>query len=516
MVKTRHLYRAWMIIAVFFPAVLAMLVIVSGCSGNETAGKAESKQKIAQQFPHEIGTIVTVAGNGSSGYSGDDGPSINAQLYNVFSVAIDSAQNLYIVDWGNSDIRKVDNKGIITTLADGQHLQTSPNKIAFDKKGNLFLTCATAMLQAGPRVLKIDPDGNVTNVVSTDPGSSGDGGPAALAKLTYPTGIAFSPSGELYIADNGSNKIRKIDSEGIISTVAGTGEKGYSGDGRTAKSARLSWIEGICFDTEGNLYIADCGNNRIRKVDAAGIISTVAGTGKAAYSGDGGPAASASLNGPMDVKVNSKGELLIADCDNNRIRKIDGNGIITTIAGNGTKGNSGNGIPAETAEISPSSVAVDNVGNIYLNGHNSARVIVVAESPLLASIPKVAPGSAESPGDGYWQIKATYVSADGTKYTDQFWYDSKQNKMVAFQSGTEDDPAMTTNDGSNWTISGDLKSGNANVGLQQIITTGNSRTMTQEVLYANGQCSVVVQGTDVSPARAEGTWSIVEKKAEHP
>ncbi len=206
-------------------------------------------------------------------------------------------------------------------------------------------------------------------------GYSGDGGPAASAELNSPSGVAVDFSGNIYIADYKNNRIRRVDASGVISTVAGKGTAGYSGDGGPASSAELSTPSGVAVDTSGNIYIADSSNNCIRKVDASGVISTVAGKGTGGYSGDGGPASSAELSSPFGVAVDASGNIYIADDKNNRIRKVDASGVISTVAGNGTGGYSGDGGPATSAELnSPSGLAVDSSGNIYIADTTNYRV----------------------------------------------------------------------------------------------------------------------------------------------
>ena len=174
-------------------------------------------------------------------------------------------------------------------------------------------------------------------------GYSGDGGAATAAQLNNPRGVAVDGSGNVYIADLSNNRIRKVDGSGNISTIAGTGTQGYSGDGGAATAARLNWPQQVAVDGTGNVYIADTGNQRIRKVDGAGNISTFAGTGTEGYSGDGGAATAARLNSPQEVALDNAGNVYIADTGNDRIRKVDGSGNISTFAGTGTEGYSGDG-----------------------------------------------------------------------------------------------------------------------------------------------------------------------------
>src|ERR1700733_2627620 len=205
-------------------------------------------------------------------------------------------------------------------------------------------------------------------VISTIAGTSrlADGAPGNTAPLQMPIAVALDANGNLYIADEGDNRIRKVDPTGIISTYAGTGLPGYSGDRGPAKNAEINFPTGVAVDAKGNLYIADLGNFVVRRVDANGNINTVAGNGRPGFAGDNGPATSAQID-PIAVAVDAAGNLYIADGLNFRIRKVDTNGVITTIGGNGTAGNVGDNGPATSAEIDfVADIAVDNSGNVYL------------------------------------------------------------------------------------------------------------------------------------------------------
>jgi hypothetical protein len=229
-------------------------------------------------------------------------------------------------------------------------------------------------------------------------GFSGDGGPATSAQIFNAHGIAFDTSGNLYIADTDNQRIRKVIPSGIITTVAGKGTEGFSGDGGPAASAELGNPWGIALDLAGNLYIADSANCRIRKVDTSGIITTIAGNGTHGFSGDGGPATSAELGYTRDVALDSAGNIYIADEDYNRVRKVDRSGIITTIAGNGIHGFSGDGGPATSAELkTPSRVAVDSRGNIYIDDENNACIRKVDAAGIITT---VAGGGSNGLGDG--------------------------------------------------------------------------------------------------------------------
>jgi len=294
------------------------------------------------------GVATTVAGGGYYLVLGDNGPATSAYLYDPGGVAVDSAGNVYIADGENNRLRKVSN-GVITTVA-----------------------------------------GNGT------PGFSGDNGPATSAQLHDPARVAVDSAGNLYIADNNNYRIRKV-SNGAITTVAGNGTRGFSGDNIPATSAQFHDPFGVAVDSAGNLYIADSGNNRIRKV-ANGIITTVAGNGTPGFSGDNGPATSAQLNGPAGVAVDSAGNLYIADGGNNRIRKVS-NGVITTVAGNGTLGYSGDNGPATSAQLArPVAVAVGSAGNVYVvDGLDDGIRILTPFSPCTYS---VSPTTLQAPASG--------------------------------------------------------------------------------------------------------------------
>ena len=228
-----------------------------------------------------------------------------------------------------------------------------------DAAGNLFIADGS-----NNRIRKVDPAGTISTVAGTGVGGgfgfSGDGGPATGAQLNAPFGVFVDAAGNLFIADVGNHRIRKVDPAGTISTVAGTGVggfSGFSGDGGPATEAQLHFPAGVFVDAAGNLFIADASNHRIRKMDPAGTISTVAGTGVEGFSGDGGPATEAQLHFPAGVFVDAAGNLFIADASNHRIRKVDPAGTISTVAGTGTAGFSGDGGPATGAQLNgPSGV----------------------------------------------------------------------------------------------------------------------------------------------------------------
>jgi NHL repeat len=291
------------------------------------------------------GVIATVAGNGTMGFSGDGGPATSAQIGYSVGVAVDSAGNLYLVD-NYTRIRKV-SSGVITTVA-----------------------------------------GNGTG------GYSGDGVPATSASIS-PWGVAVDGAGSLYIADFSNNRVRKV-SGGIITTVAGTGVSGFSGDGGPATSAQISYATSVAVDSTGNLYIGDAGNYRIRKV-AGGIISTIAGNGLYSYSGDGGPATEAQLSYVSGLAADAAGNLYISDPGSGRVRVVSSGGTISTFAGGGTS--AADGIPATSATLTPSALAAAG-GDLYVRD-TSSRVLRKVSSGIITTITTIAgQGSYPFPGGG--------------------------------------------------------------------------------------------------------------------
>ncbi len=338
-------------------------------------------------------TITTVAGNGTPGFTGDGAAATAAQLNAPTGVAVDGAGNLFIADADNNRIRKVTPGGSITTVAgttgfggfsgDGGAATDAqlfyPAGVAVDGSGNLFIADFR-----NNRARKVTPGGSITTVAGD--GTQNFGGDASTitpAQLYEPYGVAVDAGGNLFIAAQGNNRIRKVTPGGSITTVAGTGSDGFSGDGGAATAAQLYAPAGVAVDADGNLFIGDYANHRIRKVTPGGIISTVAGDGTQGFGGDGGAATAAQLNRPSGVAVDAGGNLFIADYGNHRIRKVTPGGIITTVAGfTSTGGFSGDGGAATAAQLNrPSGVAVDAGGNLFIADFNNHRIRKVS-APL--------------------------------------------------------------------------------------------------------------------------------------
>ena len=317
---------------------------------NTIAGTGEIDHRNALTFEDTLGS-----------YSGDGGPAVQAHLNFPSGVAVDDSGNIYIADTWNQRIRRVDTSGIITTIAGTGEFKESPTFY----------------------------EGRIG-------GYSGDGGPAVGARLNFPRAVAVDGSGNLYIADDGNHLIRRVDTGGIITTIAGTGEGtgeeryyqgGYSGDGGAAVEARLYGPIDLAVDGAGNLYIADSSNHCIRRVDASGIITTVAGVGNSGYSGDGGPAVDAQLRFPNGIDVDEAGNLYIADSGNDRIRQVDASGIITTIAGVGIGRLNRRDGPASLAAMDRvGDVAVDSAGNLYIADTGNQHIRRVDTRGIITTI----------------------------------------------------------------------------------------------------------------------------------
>jgi len=407
----------------------------------------------------QSGNLSRVAGTCQPGFSGDGGSAVNAQLNNPQGIALDSLGNLYIADQGNQRIRQVTPAGTISTVAGtgtagysgdndpatGAQLN-QPQAVAADAAGNVYVADA-----GNSRIRRFTPGGTIATFAGTGvSGSSGDGGPAAAATFMSPSGLAFDASGNLYISDGAANRVRMVNLAGHVMPVAGTGTAGSAGDTQPAVSAELSNPQGLALDGAGNLYIADDGNRRVRQVDVQGNINTFAGSGSfIGPPGDGGPATSAVLLGPVGVAADSNGNLYIADLigavrvvnanmiqtvagsnttplpfsgdggpadlaqfaapfglardtsgnlyvadlTNFRLRKIDANGTISTVAGNGTQSDSGDGGLASNATVTPRALAVDSQGDVYIGGSSVVREIANG------NISRVAGGGSSGLGD---------------------------------------------------------------------------------------------------------------------
>ena len=360
------------------------------------------------------GIITSVAGTGWSGYGGDGG-----LLAGPRKLAADAVGNVYIAEETNDRILKIDASGIITSVAgtgargyggDGgpaaEALLANPYAVATDPAGNVYVADT-----GNSRIRKIDALGIITTLAGTGVwGYGGDGGPAAEALLANPRGLAADGAGNVYVADTGNRRIRKIDASGIITTLAGNGARGYGGDGGSAAQARLADPWGVATDPAGNVYIADTGNQRIRKVDASGTITTLAGIGNRGwgYGGDGGPATQALFANPLGVAADAVGNVYIADAWNQRIRKIDASEIITTLAGSGGYLRDGGSVASDSVNLSPHGAALDSAGNLFfLDGSYYSSQLFKLD--LTGTVSRVT-------GEGFYEVEGMAADAASNVY----------------------------------------------------------------------------------------------------
>ncbi len=346
--------------------------------------------------------INTIAGTGTWGYSGDGGPAISAQI-SASWIAADGLGNLYISDYGYSRIRKIDGSGTITTIAgngivgfsgDGGPASAAvlngPRCIAADAFGNVYF------VDGYTRIRKISVSGTINTICGNGSmGFSGDGGPAVSAMFGYVMGLAADTVGNVYFVDASNGRVRKIDNSGIINTITGNGVAGFSGDGGPATLAQCnfnsseSWGGGVAADANGNVYIADYGNLRIRLINNAGIISTFAGTGAGTYSGDGGQANAAAIYFPSNLALDASGNVYIATSYHQygypaAVRVVNTAGVIHTVAGNGSYGTAGDGGLATAAQLDTLfSIAVSSCGNIFLPDNGRIREVSYCTTNIL-------------------------------------------------------------------------------------------------------------------------------------
>lgn len=379
--------------------------------------------------------IRTIAGNGSAGYDGDGKDPLATAFYLPQDLTVGPDRLLYLVDWNNHRLRRIRN-GVVETIAgtgelgdakDGDALYVQfnhPTNVAFDHEGRLLIAAWHNSL-----VKRLDfTTGRIENIAGTGARAfGGDGGPANDAMLDLPSSVVCDSQDNILVSDQANYRIRKIDRNGIITTIAGTSVPGYSGDGGPATAAQFRAPRGqaappasrIAIDPDDQIYIADTGNHVIRLIDRQGIIHTIAGTGEPGYSGDGGPATQAQLNTPSDVAIGPDGSVFVADTMNSVVRRIRPDGIIETFAGNGTQGFSGDGGPADRAQLDrPYGVEVAPNGTVFVaDTHNhrfraigdfdSGQVVVPTPTPTPQIIP-----CTEEPGS-----ICTYAGNGGMGYS---------------------------------------------------------------------------------------------------
>ena len=343
--------------------VSTLLLRADGAESNEVSVRLGQRELVDARAAGY--GIRTLAGTGEPGSTGDGGPAMEARLQRPSGVAVDRAGNLYIADAASHVVRRVDPAGRIATIA-----------------------------------------GNGA------PGASGDGGPAVAASLRAPTGVAVSPAGELYIADRDNHKIRRVSSNGVISTLAGTGQAGGSGDGGPALLARLSSPTSVAVDGLGNVIVADTGSHAVRRVTGDGWIGRLAGAGERGFRGDGGPARRAGLDSPTSVAVGDDGTVYIADAGNLRVRRVSRDGVIRTVAGSGERGAQDQPCPALAAKLEfPVSLGVDPLGYLLIADTSNHRLHALGADCIVEPI--AGAGEAGFGGDGGAALGALLSSPAG-------------------------------------------------------------------------------------------------------
>ena len=372
-----------------------------------------SQNRIRKLSPN--GTITTIAGNGIAGFSGDGVPALKSSLNFPAGLAFDKG-NLYVADRNNHRIRKIDSKGIISTvagtgipeccndngLAVEAHLHF-PSDIDVDTEGNLYISD-----RSNNRIRKVNPDGIITTIAGLGkPGYGGDFGPADQALLKYPFGISHDNKGNFYIADRGNNRVRKIDQRGIITTIAGDGTHSFGGDYGPANQSSLAFPTDVIVDSLGMVYIADRNNNRVRKIDRLGVITTLMGLSQTEFNGDNEISAETTLHLPFALALNGEDRLLVVDRNHFRVREVRlQSSQVETIAGNGTFLFRGDGGPGGGATLdAPSGIAVDSKGNVLFADRLHQRIRRVRSNGILETV--IGNGKQGNEGNGRLGIEAT-------------------------------------------------------------------------------------------------------------
>jgi len=411
------------------PATAAEMTSPSGLAV-DTAGNvyfSDLSNSRVRMVNEATGIVTTVCGNGTAGFGGDGGSAISAEISYPRGLAFDNSGNLLISDQDNNRVRMVNQASLITTFAGrnslfGEGYPAANAEMEFvqnlttDAGGNLYIADIY-----NHRVRKVSAStGAMTTVAGagisgTIDRFSGDGGPATAAFLHYPSAMAFDQEGNLYICDQDNYRIRQVNTSGVITTIAGNGTSGYAGDGAAATDAEISEPTGIVVDKNGNIYIADRDNSVIRMINPSGVISTVAGNHTNGYTGDGASAINAELNLPSDVALDGMGNLYICDANNNVIRMVDTSGNISTIAGNGAHGYSGDGAPAIEAKLAePFGIKVDSAGDILIADHDNMRIRLVNTQGIISTV--AGNGNAGFGGDGGPAVDAMLLYPAGVAF----------------------------------------------------------------------------------------------------
>jgi len=405
------------------PAVNALLFRPQGVAvdGNGNVFIADTGDNLLREVTAD-GIINTIAGDSYNGFHGDTGNASSAEFNHPSDVFVDSSGNIYIADTANARIRKITTDGKIDTIAGSGAVGSTgdggaptsaalfaPTSVVVDTNGNFYIVTS-----GDSRIRKCDTKANTINTIAGTgvAGFSGDGSAATKAQLNAPTGLVLDSGGNLFVADLLNLRVRKVDTSGNINSVAGNGVQSFSGDGGAAVSAQLNSPQGVAVDGAGNVYVSDTFNNVVRRVAKNGTITTFAGNGQAGSNGDGSAAASAQLNSPQGLALDSAGNLYIADTGNAKVRRVTSDGKIATYAGNGTAGYGGDGASATSAQLNtPSGVAVDSAGNLFIADFSNHRVRLVSPTGTITTV--AGTGVQGYSGDGGLAANAQLFSPEG-------------------------------------------------------------------------------------------------------
>ena len=477
-------------------AAWAILLPALGCAQTYTISLFAGTAPVPPALPTE-------------GFAGDGGQALSAQLAGPTGIWVDSSHNIYIVDKDNDRIRKVASNGVISTVAgsstadvyagDGGKATSAslnrPNGIAFDTAGNIYIA------DTGNHVVrKVNTSGIISTVAGNNSSAySGDGGPAIDASLSEPSGLAFDGAGNLYIADTNNNCIRIVTPDQNIHTFAGQCSYAlFQGDGGPATQAKLNKPYSVAVDPYGSVYISDTQNERLRKVTPDGIINTIAGSGTPGalgFAGDNGPALQAEFSSPSGLALDASGSIYIADKGNFRIRKILPSGIVVTVAGNGTPGYSGNAAATSAEMYFPQGVFADSSGDVYIadTQNDIVRELTTSNS---SSLPAVSKGGVTSA----YQFGALASPAPGSWieiYGSNLAADSRLWATTDFNGNN----APTSLDGTTVTIGGQLayvdyiSPGQVNVQVPSTVPTGSQPVVVTSGLNVSQPLAITVNAT---------------------
>ena len=507
------------------PGIDVVLTLVDGIATDPHGNiyiSHRSQNRIRKLSPN--GTITTIAGNGIAGFSGDGGPALESSLNFPAGLVFDK-ENLYVADRNNHRIRKIDSKGIISTVAgtgipeccndNGLAVEAHlyfPSDIDVDTEGNLYISD-----RSNNRIRKVNSDGIITTIAGLGkPGYGGDFGPADKALLKYPFGISLDNKGNFYIADRGNNRVRKIDQRGIITTIAGDGTHSFGGDYGPANQSSLAFPTDVTVDSLGTVYIADRNNNRVRKIDRLGVITTLMGLSQTEFNGDNEISAETTLHLPFALALNGEDRLLVVDRNHFRVREVRlQSNQVETVAGNGTFLFRGDGGPGGGATLeAPSGIAVDSKGNVLFADRLHQRIRRVRGNGIIETV--IGNGKQGNEGNGRPGIEATLhlpevlvMDREDNIYLTQrsgnAWIIRKSNAEGIITHFAGNGRQGNTGDGgpaieaSFHTISDIAADGSGNIFIADSINRNIRKIDKQGIISTIAEASLEALGTEVHP-----------------